>query len=181
MCAHARAACDVWSAGGTKTKFVWVSSGRIYIYIYGWKRVYSELLTCPLLKFAVYSFSSSFILSSTSVKYPKLDPHKWHHRWKSNYLRTTIYIPADKTSPAARACAHIIATCQRRLVRKELRIHDDTFVAVQLPHNWPTKATRSGWRILDPSTNIHPALLTAVDPCTQLGTNLFYFIFIFTL
>ena len=28
VCAHARAACDVWSAGGTKTKFVWVSSGR---------------------------------------------------------------------------------------------------------------------------------------------------------
>ena len=38
---------------------------------------------------------------------------------------------------------------QRRLVRKELGIHDDRFAAVQLPYNWPTKA-----RILDPST--HP-------------------------
>ena len=33
---------------------------------------------------------------------------------------------------------------QRRLVRKELGIHDDTFTAVQLPDNWPAKATRSG-------------------------------------
>ena len=55
----------------------------------------------------------------------------------------------------------------QQLVPKELGIHGDTFVAVQLPDNWPTKATRSGWRILDPSTNIHPALLTAVDTCTH--------------
>ena len=48
---------------------------------------------------------------------------------------------------------------QRRLVREELGIHDDAFVAVQLPDNWPTKATRSGWRILSPSA----AALFCVD------------------
>ena len=32
---------------------------------------------------------------------------------------------------------------------------------------WPTRATWSGWRILDPSTNIHSALLTAADTCTH--------------
>ena len=43
---------------------------------------------------------------------------------------------------------------QRRLVRKE-------------PDNWPTKARRPGWRIVDQSTNIHSTLLIAVDTCTH--------------
>ena len=53
---------------------------------------------------------------------------------------------------------------QRRLVREELGIHDDAFVAVQLPDNWPTKATRSGWRILSPSA----AALFCVDEFRSL-------------
>ena len=58
---------------------------------------------------------------------------------------------------------------QRRSVREELRIHNDKFAAVQLPDNWPTKAMR----ILDPSTNIYPALLTAVDTCTHWVPSVF--------
>ena len=48
---------------------------------------------------------------------------------------------------------------------------------MQLPDNWPTKSTRSGWWILDPSTNIHPALVTAVDTCTH-WVPIFHFIMI---
>ena len=68
-------------------------------------------------------------------------------------------------------CSHINiwnqSTKQWRLVCKGLGMHNDTLAGVQLPDNWSTKATRSGWWILDPSTNIHPALLTAVDTCTH--------------
>ena len=67
-------------------------------------------------------------------------------------------------------CLSIFGTNQkqRRLLHKELRIHDDAFATVRLPNNWPTKATRSGWQILDQSSFVNSS-----RHMYPLGTNFY--------